>query len=198
MTGRAKFILRLCALCFIISNAACGQSKTNGEVVIVDQNVEIPIKACVEINSKIFGGSVEPVELCKCLIPRLYADLKNDPQKLKLLKDGNWDKLSWEKKDLIVKYYQSCMDKSITVDSTTKLTITPTMAGIMKKQLKDKLKGTGIEKTNDVDKYCDCLISSMQTDFSANEIMQPNFNQTASYQKMNKKCLAISKKDNTN
>jgi len=68
------------------------------------------------------------------------------------------------------------------------------MAEGMKKKMKQELAGSAIEKTNDVDKYCDCMINSLQTDFTVKEIMQPNFNETIKYQTVLEKCLKATKK----
>jgi hypothetical protein len=175
--------------------SACGQKQNEGETITVDKGVEIPIKACVEANTKILGNSVDPIGFCKCLIPKFYADLKNDPEKLKLLKEGNWYDLSKDKQELVIKYYQECISLTATNDSTAKLTITPRMAEGMKKKMKQDLIGSKIEKTNNVDKYCDCMINSLQNDFSAKEIMQTNFNETEKYQKVLDKCLKTTKKN---
>ena len=185
-----KKIFGTFCICFCIS--ACRQNQ--GETIVVDNGVEIPIKACVEANTKILGNSVEPVAFCKCLIPKFYADLKNDPEKLKLLREGNWYDLSKEKQELVTKYYQECITQSATTDSTAKLTITPRMAEGMKNKMKQELIDTEIEKSNNVDKYCDCVISGLQTDFTAKELMQTKFNETEKYQIMVEKCLETTKK----
>ena len=179
--------------CIFLS--ACGQKSNSGDTVTVDKGVEIPISACVEANSKILGNAVDPVAFCKCLIPKFYQDLKNDPEKLKLLKEGNWYDLAKDKQEIVAKYFQSCMSMTATNDSTVKFTITPRMAEGMKSKMKQDLIGSDIEKTNDVDKYCDCMINSLQTDFTIKEIMQDNFNLTEKYQKALEKCLKSTRKN---
>ena len=175
--------------------SACGQKNKSGDTITVDKGVEIPIAACVEANGKILGNSVDPVAFCKCLIPKFYQDLKNDPEKLKLLKEGNLYDLAKDKQETVAKYFQSCMIQTATNDSTAKFTITPRMAVGMKSKMKQELIGSDIEKTNDVDKYCDCMINSLQTDFTIKEIMQDNFNETEKYQKTLEKCLKSTKKN---
>jgi hypothetical protein len=180
-------------LCFWLS--ACRQKQNQGETIVVDNGIEIPIKACVEANTTILGNSVDHVAFCKCLIPKLYADLKNDPEKLKLLKEGNWLELSKDKQELVTKYYQNCITESATKDSTAKFTLTPRMVAGIKKKMKQELIGSEIEQTNDVDKYCDCLLNSFQTDFTVNEIVQDNFNETEKCKKVADKCLNTTKKN---
>jgi hypothetical protein len=87
------------------------------------------------------------------------------------------------------------MTQTSTNDSTAKFTITPRMAEGMKKKMKQELIGSDIEKTNDVDKYCDCMINSLQTDFTVKEVMQENFNETEKYKKVLDKCLKSTKKN---
>lgn len=182
------FLLFLC-----LSLSACGQKAKTGDTITVD-GIEIPLAACVEANGKILGNAVDPVAFCKCLIPKFYQDVKNDPEKLLLLKKGSWYDLARDKRELVTKYFQSCISQTATNDSTAKLTITPRMAAGMKNKMKQELIGSDIEKTNDVDKYCDCMINSLQTDFTIKEVMQDNFNETEKYQKVIEKCLKLTKK----
>jgi hypothetical protein len=93
-----NFLLALC-LCLL----ACGQKAKVGDTVTVEPGVEIPIAACVEANGKILGNSVDPVTFCKCLIPKFYQDLKNDPEKLKLLKEGNWYDITGDKQEISIR-----------------------------------------------------------------------------------------------
>jgi hypothetical protein len=188
-----KHLILLLSICFCLP-AFAQQQNTGDTIIIVDKNVAIPITACVEAHTKILGKAVDPVTFCKCLIPKFYADLKNDPEKLRLLTEGNWYDLSKDKQELVTKYYQDCIAQAATSDTTAKLIITPRVAEGMKKKMKQELMGSAIEKTNDVDKYCDCMINSLQTDFTVKEIMQPNFNETVKYQTALEKCLKATKK----
>ena len=69
------------------------------------------------------------------------------------------------------------------------------MAEGMKKKMKQELIGSEIEQTNDINKYCDCVINSLQTDFSIKEIMKDDFNQSEKYKQVMDKCLKATKKN---
>src|SRR5215203_435149 len=181
------------SMCFYLS--ACFQRQNQGDKIVLDNGVEIPIKGCVEANTKILGNSVDPVAFCKCLIPKLYDDVKNDPKKLKLLKEGNWFDLPKDKQELVVEYFQDCMNETATDDSTARFTITPRMADGMKKKMLQELRGSEIEQTNDVDKYSDCIINSLQTDFTVKEVMQDDFNETEKYKQVVARCLKTTRKN---
>ena len=167
---------------------ACEQMENEGETVTVANGVKIPIKACVDVNTKVLGKSVDPVAFCKCLIPKFYEDVKNDPEKLKLLKEGNWYNLSKDKQELVSKYFEGCVSETATNDTTAKFTITPRMYIKMKEKMKQEFTGTEIKKTNDVDRFCDCLLNSMQTDFTIKEVLQDNFKETEKYNRVVDSC----------
>jgi hypothetical protein len=175
--------------------SAHGQKEQRSDsIIVVDIGVEIPITGCVESYGKILGNAVDPVAFCKCLIPKFYQYLKNDPEKLKILKKGNLGDLAKDKQEIIAGFLKNCIEQNATSDSTAKLTITPRIARLMKTKMKQELIGSDIEKTNDLDKYCDCIINSMQTDFTIKEIMQDNFNETKKYLKVSEKCLRSTRK----
>ena len=174
---------------------SCEQKSNDGETVLVGKGIKIPIAACVEANSKILGKSVDPVLFCKCFIPKFYEDLKNDPAKVKSLRDGDWYDLARDKQEMVAKYFKNCMEQTTTNDTTVKFTITPRMATGMKKKMKEELAGSEIEQTQDVDKYCDCIINSLQNDFTIKEVMQENFNETDIFKKAQEDCLKSTKKE---
>ena len=173
----------------ILLLAACEQKQSQIDVVIVDNNIEIPIDGCIEAQKKIMGNSIDAMAFCKCLIPKMYSEFKADPKKLELLKEGKIDQVSKDKIDIVAKFYADCISQSGTKDSTTRMTISPKMADQIKQEMKRNLIGTDIERTNDIDKYCDCLIDGMKTEFTAKEIMQEDFNKSEKYQTLGNKCL---------
>ena len=187
-----RLITAFILYCIIIS--ACRQVN-KGDTITVDKGVELPIAPCVHVYSKVLGSSVDPVAFCKCLLPKFYEDVKNDPEKLRALKgEGSWYDLAKDKQEVMNQYFQSCMMQTATNDSSAKLIITPRMAEGIKKKMKAELIGSDIEKTNDLDKYCDCMVNSLQTDFTVKEIMQDNFNETEKYQRVIAKCLLSTRK----
>jgi len=179
----------LLTLITIFCLAACGEKRSQVDIVIVDNNIEIPIDGCIEAQKKIMGNSVDATSFCKCLIPKMYSEFKSDPEKLKLLKEGKIDQVSKDKIDLVAKFYSDCISQSSTNDSTTRMTISPKMGEQIKQEMKRNLIGTDIDRTNDIDQYCDCLINGMRTEFTAKEIMQEDFNQSEKYQTLGKRCL---------
>lgn len=186
---------QLAGICFFLSLLAlsCKPKYDKANMVTVDKGVELPIDACVEANAKIFGNSVDVPAFCKCLLPKLYAKYKDDPHKFKLLREGRFDQLAEAGVAEVTGFYDACMTLSMK-DSTTRITITPRMAERIKQGIKDSFAGTGFEETNDIEAYCDCIISGMQTDLSAKEIMQQNAADSLKFQRIQEKCVEATRK----
>jgi hypothetical protein len=175
-----------------VTFTSCAQDQ--GVTVTVEAGIEIPIKACVEANSKILGNSVDPVAFCKCVLPKFYKDFKDDPAKLKLLNEGNFSEISITDKEILATYFQNCISASATNDSTAKLTITPRMRVKMFADMKKEVMQTDLKNTQDVDVYCNCILDGMQTDFTIREIMQEGFKESEKSQALANKCILISKR----
>ena len=178
-----------------LSLLACGESQNHSDTVIVESGVEIPIQACVDAHSVILGDAVDAINFCKCLIPKVFTDLKGDPEKLKLLQEDKWYDVSIEANDLIASYYLECVSFAAGDDSTARITFTPRMLIDMKNKIKQELAGTEIEETNDVDRYCDCILNSMQTDFTIKEIVEENSKNLEKLDRMLAECLESTRKD---
>lgn len=173
----------------------CRQNNNEADIVIVGNGIEIPIDGCVEGNTKIFGNSVDPVSFCKCLIPKLYDKYKDDPEKFKLFKEGEFDKAAEGDAEAVGIIYNECMSQSVN-DSTARLTITPRMEVTIREGIKNSFAGTDFEKTNDIDAYCDCLIKGMQTELTAKEIMQGNGADSIKFDNLRAKCAQATRKKN--
>ena len=143
---------------FCLTSCLQNEDKENSVTI---EGVRIPIKACVETNNRLFGKSLNTKEFCKCMIPKLYSLVKDDPEQLKFLKKGNWDEVSKSKQQEFLQYYTECLNQFSIVDSTARLNATPEMVKDMKSGMKENLIGTEMGKTNDLDKYCDCIIEGI-------------------------------------
>jgi|GEM_PF-6181061 len=180
------------ALCFGLS--ACRQQDKKTEAQKAKEEIESAIEGCVKANAQILGNLVDHQSFCGCLIPKLYAEFQDHPDKKKLLVEGNWDELSKDRKGTAINYYEDCMAQSPTADSSARLTFNPEMLSNMKRKMKQELIKTELAETNDLDQYCDCILTSLQAEFTAQEVMKGNFNQTEKYQKVVERCAAASKK----
>ena len=175
--------------------AGCVQNRNEDEYVVVGKDIEIPIDGCVLANKKILGNSVNPVAFCKCLIPKLYEAYKKDPEKTKLLMEGKFDKDAENDAETIQGFYNECMLQSATTDTMATITITPRMKAQIKQGIKDNFAGTEFEKTNDLDKYCDCLVKGMETELTARQIMSNDSTGNVKLEKIRNRCTQTSLKN---
>lgn len=67
--------------------------------------------------------------------------------------------------------------------------ISPGMATTLRKAMVKDLTGSEISKTNDIQRYCDCVVDSLQVSFTSREIMEAEFTDTRKYKKVQDTCL---------
>jgi len=78
-------------------------------------------------------------------------------------------------------------------EAAGKNTISPKMAETLKQAMKKDLVGSDIQKTNDIEKYCDCIVSNLQSNFTTQEIMEAEFTDTKKYKAVKDTCLKSTK-----
>ena len=67
--------------------------------------------------------------------------------------------------------------------------ISPEMATTLKKAMVEDLTGSETSKTNNIQKYCDCVVDSLQTSFTKQEIMEAEFTDSRKYKKVQDTCM---------
>lgn len=74
-------------------------------------------------------------------------------------------------------------------NNKTKDRISPQMATTLRNAMVKDLSGTEIAKTNDIQKYCNCVVDSLQLSFTTQEIMEAEFTDSRKYKKVQDTCL---------
>ena len=73
--------------------------------------------------------------------------------------------------------------------SNPKDRISPAMASTLKQAMVKDLTGSETSKTNDIQRYCDCVVDSLQSSFTTQEIMEAEFTDSRKYRKVQDTCL---------
>ncbi len=178
----------------LFSLFACKQKQTKDDSIVMNDGTEIPLKPYLEAYSKTLGKSVDTKEFCKCYVPKYYAFLKQHPDKLKLFKEGKPVDLSESDHDELYNPYLDCIAQTASNDTTIKVTFKEDVIMQMKNSMKSDLSGSEIEKTNDINEYCDCIIDGIQKEFTAKEFYRNDYTESDKYKKLTEKCLEITKK----
>lgn len=175
------------------SSCSFAQTKEDKDgFVVVSDGSEISLKACVEANTKIMGNSVNVPDFCKCFVPKFYETLKGDAAAVKAFEERNYFDAKYV--DIMKADMRACFAQNATNDATAKIVITPRMAETMKKQMKKAVEGTELETTNDIDKYCDCVIEGIGKEFTTKEIMETAWSESEKYGVLIDKCQLFTKK----
>lgn len=72
--------------------------------------------------------------------------------------------------------------------------ISPATATTLRNAMVKDLTGSEISKTNDIQKYCNCVVDSLQVSFTTQEIMEAEFTDSRKYKKVQDTCLKSTRK----
>jgi len=151
--------------------------------------LQIPLGDCIDGSRRIIPDEMERENYCKCFIEKIT----DDP----VLKSKYKEKLKNNEAASVIKEVQSnpgfielgienCL-------KAVKMKWTDNIANSMKRNWKKELIGTEFEITNDVDKYCDCVIDEYQK-FPLDKIMEDEFSQSKEALEIDQRCSKQSEK----
>lgn len=151
--------------------------------------IKIPLGKCIDGNRRIIPDEKEREEYCKCFIEKIT----NEPE----LKSKYQKKLEDDKVNQVFKEIQSSpifLELSIEdCMSSIKMKWTDNIANSMKRNWKKELVGTEFEITNDIEKYCDCLVDEYRK-FPLDKIMEDGFAESKEAVEIDDKCTKQSEK----
>ena len=151
--------------------------------------IKIPLGKCIDGNRRIIPDEKEREKYCKCFIEKIT----NEPE----LKSKYQKKLEDDKVNDVFKEIQSspkflelgiedCM-------SSIKMKWTDNIANLMKRNWEKELVGTEFETTNDIEKYCNCLVDEYRK-FPLDKIMEDGFAESKEAGEIDDKCTKQSEK----
>ena len=131
----------------------------------------------------------EGEEYCKCVIEKVTNEPELKSKYQKQLENDEINDVFKEVKassQFLELGIEECM-QSVTIKWTDNI------ANSMKNTLEKELVGTEFEETNDIVKYCDCLVKKYRQ-FPLNNIMEEGFTESQQSLGIEEKCTAESKK----
>jgi hypothetical protein len=150
--------------------------------------VNVPLKDCINGNRRLIPDERSREEYCKCVVENITnqpeltekykADLENgrvDQVLTALQADSTFDKTG----------VQNCLMAS-------EIVWTDALAESMKANLKKELIGTEFEETNDIDKYCDCLMNEFRK-YPLRDVMSAEFSESILGKSIAESCNAASR-----
>ena len=145
--------------------------------------VKIPISKCIDGSVRMMPKENDREDYCICLAEKITGDSLLKKKYIKDLEMGEFDKIIKELDEdnkIIELDIESCF-------ASVEMQWTDNLANSMKRNWKKQFEGTEFEESNDVDKYCDCLIEEYRK-FPLTKIMEEGFNESQEAILIDEKC----------
>ncbi|WP_298238439.1 hypothetical protein [uncultured Algibacter sp.] len=151
--------------------------------------ITVPLGKCMDGNQRIIPDKQERLSYCKCFAEKVLNDSTLKSKYRRKLENDDFLKVIAEiqKSQIFLELgFENCM-KSVKMEWTNNL------ANSMKEKLKKQLIGTEFENTNDIEKYCDCMIKEYRK-LPINKIMEDGFMISDKALEIDKRCTIESVK----
>ncbi|MDF0708496.1 hypothetical protein [Flagellimonas okinawensis] len=171
--------------CFAFLNV--GRKIVPSNFVTVN-GLRIPLGKCIDGNKRLIPDDKQREEFCKCFVEKLTDNTE--------LKEKYKSRLESDKIiEVFKEVQQDSIFLSIGLDDCygQNMEWTERLADSMRKNWKNELVGTEFEETNDIEKYCDCLIDEYQK-YPFKKVMGDNFADSPEAISIDEKCTELSKK----
>ena len=152
--------------------------------------LEIPLGKCIDGNRRIIPDRKEREQYCTCFAEKILNDSTLNSKYRTKLRNDDFLKVIVEiqKSQVFLEHgFENCM-------TSVKMEWTDNLASSMKENLKKQLIGTEFEETNNIDKFCSCLIKTYRK-YPLNKIMEDGFSESEVSIEIDEKCTKESKKE---
>lgn len=164
-------------------------SKSEAKNFVTINELKIPLGKCIDGNKKIIPNYEDREEYCRCFVEKITND---SDLKKKYQDDLINDKVTevFEKIKSNPKFQELGIKDCA---SSIKMKWTEYLANSMKKNWKKELLGSEFETTNNVDKYCDCLLNEFQK-HPLHKVIEQGYTESQEGIDIIEKCTSLSLK----
>ena len=151
--------------------------------------IKVPLSKCMDGSKGMIPNKNESEKYCLCLTKKITSDSSLVNKYQSELESGRIDDILIELQntDIFVELdLESCFNV-VEIEWTNNLTES------MKENLKMELNGSEFEKTNNIEKYCDCLINEYKK-YPLNKVIEDGFNESEIGIFIDSLCIEKSKK----
>lgn len=175
----------LCVWVFFLGLGSC-----EGDFGQQQDWLKVPIQACITSNEKILDGLDEINAYCECLIPEVYTLVKDDREKVAMMKKGNLDFIKLSNDPEFLAKAEKCRPENVDLRNKAPVSdyLMPHMARGIKIGLRDDLIAKGMADQLDIDAYCDCMVEGIRTTFTIDEFSNKKVHETEKYLTLDKEC----------
>ena len=150
-----KFFIIALVTFVIVAIVALGARAMPGHY-IESNGLRVPIKRCIEGNKRIIPNEKERVLFCTCLVEKITENPRFKSKYQSALENNRINEVYTELKNSLMFSelgIQGCF-------SQLEMKWTDGIENSIRKNLKQELSGTNFNTTNNIEKYCDCIIDA--------------------------------------
>lgn len=140
--------------------------------------------------NEIFGGGIDSVGMCKCLLPKFYQLIKDDPDKIDHFKEVGFFKLEGKSNDSAILLLRDCVLSNL-LDTNYKIKLSqylkPAMVNKFKEQFESNIQSDKIQ----FEDFMKCVFENMDGNITIKEYFADDYAENDKIKKIINNCLQV-------
>lgn len=149
---------------------------------------QVSLLPCKNGMNEIFGNGIDSVGMCKCLLPKFYQLIKDDPDKIDHFKEVGFFELEGKSNDSAILLFRDCALSNL-LDTNYKIRFSQYLKPSMVNKIKDQF-GSKIQlNTIQFENFIKCVFENMDGKITIKEYFADDYSKNEKMRTIISNCL---------
>jgi hypothetical protein len=161
----------------------------NGKEITVEGH-QVSLLPCQSGINELFGSGIDSVGMCKCLLPKFYQLIKDDPDKINHFKEVGFFKLEGKPNDSAILLFRDCALSNL-LDTNYKIKISQYFKASLVNKFKDQFESKIQLSTIQYEDFMKCVFENMDGKITIKEYFADDYTENDKIRKIISNCLQV-------
>jgi hypothetical protein len=187
-----RYLIFLLSLSFIACSGSEGEDKdsksTLEKELMQSDSIEggLPLDYCIKIYEERLEDKLTAKKLCSCFMTNAASYFKE--QAIIYFMEERWEVLKDEELYGLTELYELCFSSGMTKDTAKFEGYSIEITQLLQQQIKSSLEQGGFAKVYDLDIFTNCLVESIQQNYTVGEVISEQIMDRPEFQKLQQGC----------
>src|SRR5215203_4061015 len=151
---------------------------------------QVSLLPCKSGMNEIFGSGIDSIGMCKCLLPKFYQLIKDDPDKVDHFKEVGFFKLEGEANDSAILMLRNCVLSNL-LDTNSKIKLSQYFKASIVNRVKDQLDRERQLNAKQFEAYIKCVFENMDGRITIKEYFAEDYTKNDKIQEIIRNCTLL-------
>lgn len=159
----------------------------NEEEITVDGH-QVSLRPCKSGLSELFGSGIDSMGMCKCLLPKFYQLIKDEPDKVNRFKEVGFFTLEGRLNDSATLLFRDCALSNL-LDSNKKIKLNQYFKASIANKFKDQFGSVVSSNTIEYEGFMKCVFENLDGKITIKEYFSDDYAKTDKIRNIINNCI---------